>query len=180
MDWTKTNVTSTMHICWGAQAGLYYHFGINKVLLPKKLFGDYPFQVLNRKVPLVRGFDDVFYAPNSRHTAILTEDIENCPDLKVLAKSEEAGVFLCLSNEGKQIFVMGQSVRCCSGERTATICSVTGSIIMYIRSLRMSCRETAENKQILGKSQRNKITLKLHIFMYFNGQMVSKQSLYII
>ena len=107
MDWTKTNVTSTMHICWGAQAGLYYHFGINKVLLPKKLFGVYPFHVLNRKVPLVRGFDDVFYAPNSRHTAILTEDIENCPDLKVLAKSEEAGVFLCLSNEGKQIFVMG-------------------------------------------------------------------------
>ena len=72
MDWTKTNVTSTMHICWGAQAGLYYHFGINKVLLPKKLFGVYPFHVLNRKVPLVRGFDDVFYAPNSRHTAILT------------------------------------------------------------------------------------------------------------
>ena len=107
MEWSKHNVCSTFHICWGAQAGLYYHFGINKVLLPKKLFGVYPFQVLNRKVPLVRGFDDVFYAPNSRHTAILTEDIENCPDLKVLAKSEEAGVFLCLSNEGKQIFVMG-------------------------------------------------------------------------
>lgn len=107
MDWTKINVTSTLHICWGAQAGLYYHFGINKVKLPEKLFGVYPFKVLNRKVPLVRGFDDEFLAPNSRHTAIRTEDIENCPDLKVLAKSEEAGVFLSIANEGKQIFVMG-------------------------------------------------------------------------
>lgn len=107
MEWTKGNVTSTLHICWGAQAGLYYHFGLKKVQLPKKLFGVYPFRVLNRKVPLVRGFDDVFYAPNSRHTTILTEDIEGCPELKVLAKSEEVGVFLCLSREGKQIFVMG-------------------------------------------------------------------------
>ncbi|MGN0291120.1 MAG: homoserine O-succinyltransferase [Lachnospiraceae bacterium] len=107
MDWTKEHVTSTLHICWGAQAGLYHHFGIDKVQLPKKLFGVYPFHVLNRKVPLVRGFDDVFYAPNSRHTTIPTEEIENCPELKVLAKSEEAGVFLCIANEGKQIFVMG-------------------------------------------------------------------------
>lgn len=107
MEWTKGNVTSTLHICWGAQAGLYYHFGLKKVQLSKKLFGVYPFRVLNRKVPLVRGFDDVFYAPNSRHTTILTEDIEGCPELKVLAKSEEVGVFLCLSREGKQIFVMG-------------------------------------------------------------------------
>lgn len=107
MEWTKDNVTSTLHICWGAQAGLYYHFGLKKVQLPKKLFGVYPFRVLNRKVPLVRGFDDVFYAPNSRHTTILTEDIEGCSELKVLAKSEEVGVFLCLSREGKQIFVMG-------------------------------------------------------------------------
>ncbi|MCI8326940.1 MAG: homoserine O-succinyltransferase [Lachnospiraceae bacterium] len=107
MEWTKKNVTSTLHICWGAQAGLYYHFGLHKRQLPKKLFGVYPFHVLNRKIPLVRGFDDVFYAPNSRHTTILTEDIENCSALKVLAKSEEAGVFLCIADEGRQIFVMG-------------------------------------------------------------------------
>lgn len=107
MEWTKKNVTSTMHICWGAQAGLYYHYGIKKVALDQKLFGVFPFRVLKRKIPLVRGFDDVFYAPNSRHTTILTEDIEGCPSLTVLAKSEEVGVYLCLAQEGKQIFVMG-------------------------------------------------------------------------
>lgn len=107
MEWTKTHVTSTLHICWGAQAGLYYHLGIEKTLLSKKLFGIYPFRVLKRKVPLVRGFDDVFYAPVSRYTTIKTEDIEACGELTVLAKSKEAGVFLCTANEGKQIFVMG-------------------------------------------------------------------------
>lgn len=107
MDWTKEHVTSTFHICWGAQAGLYYHFGIQKYALPQKLFGIYPLQVLNRKEPLIRGFDDIFYAPNSRHTEIRTADIEAHPDLKVLAKSEEAGVYLCIANEGRQIFVMG-------------------------------------------------------------------------
>ncbi len=107
MEWTKKNVTSTLHICWGAQAGMYYHYGIKKVLLDKKLFGIYPFHVLNRKVPLVRGFDDVFLAPNSRHTTILTEDIKNCPKLKILAESEEVGVYLAIAEEGRQIFVMG-------------------------------------------------------------------------
>ena len=107
MEWTKKNVTSTLHICWGAQAGIYYHYGIKKVLLDKKLFGIYPFHVLNRKVPLVRGFDDVFLAPNSRHTTILTEDIKNCPKLKILAESEEVGVYLAIAEEGRQIFVMG-------------------------------------------------------------------------
>ena len=107
MEWTKKNVTSTLHICWGAQAGMYYHYGIEKILLDKKLFGVYPFHVLNRKVPLVRGFDDVFLAPNSRHTTILTEDIKKCPELKILAESEEIGVYLAIAEEGRQIFVMG-------------------------------------------------------------------------
>lgn len=107
MDWTSEHVTSTLHICWGAQAGLHYHYGIEKQLLPEKLFGVYPFRVLNRKVPLVRGFDDVFLAPNSRHTAILTEDIQNCKDLKVLAESREAGVLLAITEEGSRIFVLG-------------------------------------------------------------------------
>lgn len=107
MEWTKKNVTSTLHICWGAQAGMYYHYGIEKILLDKKLFGVYPFHVLNRKVPLIRGFDDVFLAPNSRHTTILTEDIKKCPELKILAESEEIGVYLAIAEEGRQIFVMG-------------------------------------------------------------------------
>lgn len=107
MDWTKKNVTSTLHICWGAQAGLYYHYGIEKRLLPEKLFGVYPFRVLNRKVPLVRGFDDVFLAPNSRYTSIATEDVNACPELKILAESREAGVLLTIADAGRQIFVMG-------------------------------------------------------------------------
>lgn len=107
MEWTKSHVTSTLHICWGAQAGLYYHFGLKKHLLPQKLFGVYAHRVMNRKVPLVRGFDDIFMAPHSRHTAVLSEDIHNCPELIVLAESEEAGVFLTMTEEGRQIFVMG-------------------------------------------------------------------------
>lgn len=107
MEWTKKNVTSTLHICWGAQAGMYYHYGIEKVLLEKKLFGIYPFHVLNRKVPLVRGFDDVFLAPNSRYTTVLTEDIKKCSELTILAESEEVGVFLTIADAGRQIFVMG-------------------------------------------------------------------------
>ncbi|MCI8282525.1 MAG: homoserine O-succinyltransferase [Lachnospiraceae bacterium] len=106
-EWTKTNVTSTMHLCWGAQAGLYYHYGIPKVPLPKKMFGVYEHQVLNRKVPLVRGFDDYFMAPHSRHTMIRKEDIETCPELTILAESEEAGVYLLLDSDGKKIFMMG-------------------------------------------------------------------------
>lgn len=107
MDWTETHVTSTFHICWGAQAGLYYHYGLKKVLLPKKLFGVYRHKVMNRKNPLVRGFDDEFLIPHSRHTAIRSEDIHNCSKLTVLAESEEAGVLLCMSEGGKEIYVMG-------------------------------------------------------------------------
>ena len=107
MDWSRKHVFSTFHICWGAQAGLYYHYGLKKVLLPRKLFGVYEHRVMNRKVPLVRGFDDTFLIPHSRHTAVLSEDIHNCSELTVLAESEEAGVLLCMAEEGRQIFVMG-------------------------------------------------------------------------
>lgn len=107
MDWSRKHVFSTFHICWGAQAGLYYHYGLKKVLLPQKLFGVYEHKVMNRKVPLVRGFDDTFLIPHSRHTAVLAEDIHNCSALTVLAESEEAGVLLCMAEEGRQIFVMG-------------------------------------------------------------------------
>ena len=107
MEWTKTHVTSTMHLCWGAQAGLYYHYGIEKVQLDEKVFGVFEHRVKNRKTPLVRGFDDVFYAPHSRHTTVPTEAIENEEQLIILAESEEAGVFLTMSLDGKQIFVMG-------------------------------------------------------------------------
>jgi homoserine O-succinyltransferase len=107
MDWSKKNVTSTFHICWGAQAGLYYHFGLQKVQLEEKLFGIFEHKVMNRKIPLVRGFDDYFLAPHSRHTTVPAEAIHACPDLMVLAESEKAGVLLCMTPDGKQIFVMG-------------------------------------------------------------------------
>lgn len=107
MEWSKRKVTSTLHICWGAQAGLYYHFGLDKVLLPQKLFGIYEHKVMNRKIPLVRGFDDYFLIPHSRHTVIPADAIHGCRELLVLAESEEAGVLLCMAGEGKQIFVMG-------------------------------------------------------------------------
>lgn len=106
-EWTKTNVTSTLHVCWGAQAGLYYHYGILKHPLPEKRFGVYEHQVLNRKVPLVRGFDDYFMAPHSRHTEVRREEIEEHPELTILAESREAGVFLLLDTDGKKVFVMG-------------------------------------------------------------------------
>ncbi len=107
MRWSYKNVTSTLHICWGAQAGLYYHFGLDKVLLPEKLFGVYEHKVMNRKIPLVRGFDDDFLIPHSRHTAVPAAAIHGCKELLVLAESEEAGVLLCMAENGKQIFVMG-------------------------------------------------------------------------
>lgn len=106
-EWTKRNVTSTLHLCWGAQAGLYYHYGIPKYPLQEKMFGLFNHQVLNRKVPLVRGFDDYFLAPHSRHTEVRREDIDRHPELTVLAESEEAGVFLVMDTNGKKIFVMG-------------------------------------------------------------------------
>lgn len=107
MDWSKTHVTSTFHICWGAQAGLYHHFGIDKVLLDSKLFGVFEHKVSNRKNPLVRGFDDYFYIPHSRHTTVPAEKIHACEELIVLAESDEAGVLLAMTEEGKQVFVMG-------------------------------------------------------------------------
>ena len=107
MEWTKTNVTSTLHLCWGAQAGIYYHYGIDKVQLPKKLSGLYLHHVRNRKIPLVRGFDDVFLAPHSRHTEVPKDLLEKDDKITILADSEEAGVFLCMAQEGRQIFVMG-------------------------------------------------------------------------
>lgn len=107
MGWTKNHVTSTLHLCWGAQAGLYYHYGVDKVQLPAKMFGVFEHYVQNRKTPLLRGFDDVFMAPHSRHTTVPAEDIRNIPNMTVLAESDEAGVFLCMTEDGKQIFVMG-------------------------------------------------------------------------
>ena len=107
MDWTVTNVTSTIHLCWGAQAGLYHHYGINKVQLPEKKFGVFRHRVRNRKIPLLRGFDDVFYAPHSRHTDVPQELLEADDRIMILADSEEAGVFLCMAKEGRQIFIMG-------------------------------------------------------------------------
>ncbi len=107
MDWTVTHVTSTLHICWGAQAALYHHYGINKVQLDAKVFGIFEHKVLNRKIPLVRGFDDIFLAPHSRHTTVPTEAIRADERLTVMAESDVAGVFLAMANEGKQIFVTG-------------------------------------------------------------------------
>lgn len=107
MEWSKTNVTSTLHICWGAQAGLYYHYGIKKHMLPQKLFGIFKHHVHHRKEPLVRGFDDIFNVPHSRHTTIDPQDIFNHPALDVLADSDEAGVCICMAGDGKQIFVFG-------------------------------------------------------------------------
>ena len=107
MEWSKEHAFSTLHLCWGAQAGLYYHYGIQKHKLDKKMFGVFPHYVKNRKVPMVRGFDDIFYAPHSRHTEVRKEDIEKCEDLTILAESDEAGVFLVIDKAGKKIFVMG-------------------------------------------------------------------------
>lgn len=107
MEWTKTNVTSTLHLCWGAQAGIYHHYGINKTELPKKLSGVYRHRVRNRKIPLVRGFDDVFMAPHSRHTEVPQELLEADERITILADSRQAGIFLCMAEDGRQIFVMG-------------------------------------------------------------------------
>lgn len=107
MEWTKTNVTSTIYLCWAAQAGLYYHYGLEKKMMDHKVFGLFRHRVENRKVPLVRGFDDEFLAPHSRHTEVAAEDIHACDALTVLAESDEAGVFLCMAMDGRQIFVMG-------------------------------------------------------------------------
>lgn len=106
MEWSKTNVTSTLHICWGAQAGLYYHYGIRKYELPEKLFGIYRQRVFHRKVPFVRGFDDEFWAPHSRYTGIVHEDIEAHPELTILASSKEAGDVIIMDEKEKMFFVL--------------------------------------------------------------------------
>ncbi len=107
MEWSKTHVTSTLHICWGAQAGLYYHFGIKKHPLDKKLFGIFKHKRDYQKSILFRGFDDEFLAPHSRHTTCHREDIENTEGLRILASSDEAGVYVCTTPQGRQIFVTG-------------------------------------------------------------------------
>ncbi len=109
MEWSKTHVHSTLHICWGAQAGLYYHYGVQKYPLREKLFGifehkkDYPLSIL------LRGFDDTFWVPHSRHTTVKREEIEQIPGLKILSSSEEAGVYAVASKQGRQIFITGHS-----------------------------------------------------------------------
>ncbi len=109
MEWTKTHVHSTFHICWGAQAGLYYHYGIQKQPLPEKMFGVFPHIVDYRNSILFRGFDDTFYVPHSRHTTVARKDIEAVPELRILSSSEEAGVYAVFTKGGKQIFIMGHS-----------------------------------------------------------------------
>ncbi len=109
MEWTKTNVHSTFHICWGAQAGLYYHYGIKKYPLEKKLFGIYPHTKDYDRSILLRGFDDVFMVPQSRHTTIKREDVEAVPELRIIASSEEAGVYAISTKYGRQIFITGHS-----------------------------------------------------------------------
>lgn len=107
MEWSKTHIHSTLHICWGAQAGLYYHYGVEKRTLPKKLFGVYDHKVLKPSSPLFRGFDDVFAAPNSRYTEVWEEDILRVPELELIAKGDESGVFLVKSTDSRHFFVMG-------------------------------------------------------------------------
>ena len=109
MEWSKTNVYSTFHICWGAQAGLYYHYGVPKYPLEKKLFGVFPHTVDYKNAMLMRGFDDVFMVPHSRHTTIRREDLEKVQGLKIAASSEEAGVYAMYTSGGRQVFITGHS-----------------------------------------------------------------------
>ena len=109
MAWSRSHVYSTFHICWGAQAGLYFHYGIPKVPLEEKLFGVFPHRVTHRGSILFRGFDDTFWVPHSRHTSVRREDVAGTPGLKILAESEKAGVYAISTNEGRQIFITGHS-----------------------------------------------------------------------
>lgn len=109
LEWSKHNVTSTLHICWAAQAGLYHHFGVRKYALDKKTFGIFPHTVSVPNTKLLRGFDEVFNVPQSRHTDITREDIERCPDLEILSESDESGVYIVATRDGKHIFVTGHS-----------------------------------------------------------------------
>ncbi|BFK85955.1 homoserine O-succinyltransferase [Pseudoflavonifractor gallinarum] len=107
MEWSRTHVHSTLHICWGAQAGLYFHHGIQKRSLPKKLFGVYAHKVLKPSSPLFRGFDDVFFAPNSRYTEVWADDILSRPELELIATSEQAGVFAVKTQDSRRFYIMG-------------------------------------------------------------------------
>ncbi|HHW31662.1 MAG TPA: homoserine O-succinyltransferase [Clostridiaceae bacterium] len=107
MEWSKTSVFSTLHICWGAQAGLYYHYKIPKYPLKEKMFGVFEHTVNEKFVKLFRGFDDVFFAPHSRHTEVRIEDVEKVPELQILSTSKDAGLYICASRNGRQIFVTG-------------------------------------------------------------------------
>lgn len=109
MDYSLKNVNSTLHICWGAQAGLHHHYGIEKYLLDKKVFGVFPHKVIGKKSKLLRGFDDIYYVPHSRHTEVRREDIEKVPALQILSESKDSGVYMVSSKNGKQIFITGHS-----------------------------------------------------------------------
>ncbi len=107
MNWSKKNVTSTLHICWGAQAGLYHHFGVPKYQLPKKKFGVFSHQLKQDNVKLLRGLNEGFYAPHSRHTEVRREDIEEVDELEILAESKQAGIYIVATKGGRQVFVTG-------------------------------------------------------------------------
>lgn len=109
MEWTKTHVHSTFHICWGAQAALYYHFGVEKIPLEKKLFGVFSHKVVYKNPILLRGFDDTFWVPHSRHTSVRREDVAAIPGMKILAESEEAGLYAMSTKGGRQVFITGHS-----------------------------------------------------------------------
>ena len=109
MEWSKTHVHSTLHICWGAQAALYYHYGVQKRLLPQKLFGVFQHHADYKRAILLRGFDDQFWVPHSRHTTVDRADLEKIPGMKILASSEEAGVYAMMTDKGRQIFITGHS-----------------------------------------------------------------------
>lgn len=109
MDWCKTNVTSTMYICWASQAGLYHHFGIPKYPVKSKIFGVFPHTTSGKHVKLLRGFDELFFVPQSRHTEVRRVDIEKVPELEILSESEEAGVYIVATKDGRHIFVTGHS-----------------------------------------------------------------------
>ena len=109
MEWTKTNVYSTLHICWGAQAGLFYHYGIPKYPLDKKMFGIFPHYMTNPTHPLLKGFDEVFCVPHSRHTEVREKDIEKIDALEILTKSDLSGVHIVASKNGRQYFITGHS-----------------------------------------------------------------------
>jgi len=109
LDWSIHNVYSTLHLCWGAQAALHHHYGIPKFPLKRKMFGVYPHTLSERNIKLFRGFDDIFYAPHSRHTEIRREDIQDVPELRILSESKEAGVYIVMSQDERRIYVMGHS-----------------------------------------------------------------------